>query len=53
VGPDDDPQFLDQLRRIDTEHERMLKQWEEDLRRRERDLHDDSGEDGDGLPRGK
>ena len=49
LGPDDDPEFLEQLRRQDAEHERMLKQWEEDLRRRdERDLHDESGNNGDG-----
>jgi hypothetical protein len=49
LGPDDDPEFLDQLRRQDAEHERMLKQWEEDLRRREeQDLHDESGNNGDG-----
>lgn len=48
LGPDDDPDFLEQLRRQDAEHERMLKQWEEDLRRRdEEDLHDESG-NGDG-----
>ena len=48
LGPDDDPDFLDQLRRQDAEQERMLKQWEEDLRRRdEQDLHDQSG-NGDG-----
>jgi hypothetical protein len=50
LGPDDDPDFLDQLRRQDAEQERMLKQWEEDLRRRdEQDLHDESG-NGDGSP---
>jgi Phospholipase_D-nuclease N-terminal len=49
LGPDDDPDFLEQLRRQDAEHERMLKQWEEDLRRREeQDLHDESGNNGDG-----
>jgi Phospholipase_D-nuclease N-terminal len=48
LGPDDDPDFLEQLRRQDAEHERMLKQWEEDLRRRdEQDLRDESG-NGDG-----
>jgi Phospholipase_D-nuclease N-terminal len=38
VAPDDDPDFLRQLRSIDEEHERMLRQWERDLRRREGDL---------------
>jgi Phospholipase_D-nuclease N-terminal len=53
LGPDDDPDFLDQLRRRDAEHERMLKQWEEDLRKREREHRDDSGDNGDGRPSGK
>jgi Phospholipase_D-nuclease N-terminal len=52
LGPDDDPEFLDQLRRRDAEQERMLKQWEEDLRRRERELRDDSEDNGDGRPSG-
>jgi hypothetical protein len=38
LAPDDDPEFLDQLRRHNTEHEQMLRTWEEDLRRREREL---------------
>lgn len=37
-GPDDDPSFLADLRASDAEHERMLKQWEEQLRDRERQL---------------
>ncbi|WP_084469451.1 PLD nuclease N-terminal domain-containing protein [Jiangella gansuensis] len=35
VAPDDDPEFLRQLRDIDTKHEKMLGEWEADLRRRE------------------
>lgn len=41
LGPDDDPDFLAQLREVDAEHERMLEQWEEDLRKREQDLRGD------------
>lgn len=40
-APDDDPEFLAQLRRSNTEHETMLKNWEEDLRRREQALRDE------------
>ncbi|RJK98105.1 PLD nuclease N-terminal domain-containing protein [Vallicoccus soli] len=36
LAPDDDPAFLDSLRRADREHEDVLRRWEEDLRRRER-----------------
>lgn len=41
VAPDDDPEFLRQLRDIDAQHEDMLKSWEDDLRRREDDLRGD------------
>ncbi len=41
LAPDDDPEFLDQLRQVNDEHERMLKQWEADLRKREDDLRGD------------
>ncbi len=44
LGPDDDPEFLAQLRAIDQEHERTLAQWEADLRRREARLR--SEDDG-------
>jgi hypothetical protein len=48
VPPDDDPEFLAGLRGpSDEEHERMLRQWEESLRRRERNLR---GEDTDDDP---
>jgi hypothetical protein len=40
LGPDDDPDFLRQMRSIDDEHERTLQQWERDLRDRERRLRD-------------
>jgi hypothetical protein len=38
VAPEDDPEFLRELRRSNSEHEQLLKRWEEDLKRRERDL---------------
>lgn len=37
-APDDDPEFLASLKADNADHERMLKQWEEDLRRREEEL---------------
>ncbi|HSK27397.1 MAG TPA: PLD nuclease N-terminal domain-containing protein [Jiangellales bacterium] len=53
LAPDDDPEFLRQMTEIDAEHERLLKQWERDLRRREEELRrgdDTAGGDtpGDG-----
>lgn len=41
VGPDDDPEFLAQLKQIDVEHEETLRRWEEDLRKREEKLRDE------------
>jgi len=41
LAPEDDPEFLQQLRDVDSTHERMLKQWEDDLRRREQGLGKD------------
>ncbi|WP_066584933.1 PLD nuclease N-terminal domain-containing protein [Cellulomonas timonensis] len=38
VAPDDDPEFLAGLRRSDTEHEKMLGDWEARLREREERL---------------
>ena len=34
-APDDNPDFLRQLRNSDREHEQVLRQWERELRRRE------------------
>lgn len=48
VAPDDDPDFLHELDRGNTEHERMLKKWEEDLRRREGEARD-GGTSGSGT----
>ena len=39
-GPDDDPEFLAEMRRGNAEQERLLQQWEADLRRREQELKD-------------
>jgi len=43
VAPDDDPEFLSQLGRTNSEHDALLEQWERDLRR-----EDDLGGDGPG-----
>lgn len=46
VGPDDDPEFLADLRKSAHEHEQLLGTWEEDLRRREDELRrKERGED--------
>ncbi len=37
-GPDDDPEFLQQMRTSNTEQEDLLRRWEDDLRRREQQL---------------
>lgn len=41
LAPDDDPDFLRQLDRIDREHEDLLQRWEDELRRRDRDPGED------------
>lgn len=41
VAPDDDPEFLAEMRRGDTDQEDLLRKWEEDLKRRERELGKD------------
>ncbi len=40
VAPDDDPEFLASVRRSDEKHERMLRDWEADLRAREQRFDD-------------
>lgn len=52
LGPDDDPAYLRDLGRVNDEHEQMLKQWEADLRRREKDLRrgDEQPPTGPGAP---
>lgn len=37
-APDDDPEFLAQMRRGNVEQADLLRRWEDDLRRREREL---------------
>jgi len=37
-APDDDPDFLRQLGQVNSEHERTLEKWEQDLKRREEEL---------------
>ena len=56
TAPDDDPEFLAQLRTLDEEQGRTLGQWEADLKRREQELRqrqaetnehrDDGGDEG-------
>jgi hypothetical protein len=49
VAPDDNPEFLREIRDIDEQHEEMLTKWEKDLQRREREMRDrpkDEGDDG-------
>lgn len=38
LAPDDDPEFLRHLRDSDAKHEKMLNQWEADLRQREAEI---------------
>ena len=35
LGPDDDPEFLNEIRQVNNEQEETLKKWEADLKRRE------------------
>lgn len=51
VAPDDNPEFLRQLRDIDDQHEKLLSQWEDDLRRREEEMR--GPKDGDELPKNR
>ena len=41
TSPDDDPEFLAGMRASDDEHEKMLKDWEAQLRDREQKLRSD------------
>ena len=41
TSPDDDPEFLAGMRASDDEHEKMLKDWEAQLRDREHRLRSD------------
>jgi hypothetical protein len=40
-APDDDPEFLRSLKKANTEHEDMLRKWEEDLKKREEEMRKD------------
>ena len=44
VAPDDDPDFLREIGRVNQEQERTLSQWEADLKRREEELRRRSDE---------
>jgi hypothetical protein len=46
-GPDDDAQFLTEMKKVDEEQRQTLEQWEADLRRREQRLRQDGPEDPD------
>jgi hypothetical protein len=53
VGPDDDPEFLREMRRGNDEQEQLLQSWEDDLRRREQALRpptDAAKDEEDGEP---
>ena len=45
MAPDDDARFLEELQQSSVEHEKLLRQWEEDLRRREGDLKEPHEDD--------
>jgi hypothetical protein len=45
LAPDDDPEFLESVRRHTTEDKDMLQRWEDDLRRREEELRKRSEQD--------
>ena len=45
TSPDDDPEFLAGMRSSDDKHEQMLKDWEAQLRDRERKLQGDEPRD--------
>jgi hypothetical protein len=46
-GPDDDQQFLSELKKVDDEQRQTLAQWEADLKRREAELKRERPEDPD------
>lgn len=48
TAPDDDPEFLGELSRVNREDQEMLKRWEADLRRREEELRRRDGTDDEG-----
>jgi hypothetical protein len=52
IGPDDDPEFLREMKRGNDEQEQLLSRWEEDLRRREQQLKPPSEEPREDGPEG-
>jgi hypothetical protein len=50
LAPDDDPAFLAEMRRGSSEQEELLRRWEEDLKRRERELGKDRPQDEPPAP---
>ena len=42
-APDDDPEFLRSLKKANTEHEDLLRKWEQELKRREEELRPEEG----------
>jgi hypothetical protein len=52
LGPDDDPEFLREMKRGNAEQENLLSRWEEDLRRREQQLKPPPDEPRDDGPEG-
>jgi hypothetical protein len=52
LGPDDDPEFLREMKRGNDEQEQLLSRWEEDLRRREQQLKPPSEEPREDGPEG-
>jgi hypothetical protein len=51
TAPDDDPEFLGELARVNREDQEMLQRWEADLRRREEELRRRGGADESGSDR--
>ena len=49
-GPDDDDEYLRNLSRVNRDDERMLRDWEADLRRREEQLKRDDGHEDNQPP---
>lgn len=47
LPPDDNPEFLQQIKSLDDEHEQMLDSWESDLRRREEEMRRRAEGNGD------
>jgi Phospholipase_D-nuclease N-terminal len=47
LGPDDDPDFLREMKRGNDEQEQLLNRWEEDLRRREQQIKPPPDQPGD------